>query len=198
MRIPIDCILQNPQQPRGKIDEAELQSLADSIKEVGLINPIAVEKSGEKYILIDGERRWRACKLAGLTEIDASMRPSTYSSSGYPRLFIPMEDIFTGEVFTAKAAGKAMYGITLYNQNTNTYSAFEAGFNGAMHAIAIAPNEDVYIGGEFTNVRGGLPAKRLLKAAWGAVKRLLKRLAEKVCKVCPVVILLKKLGERER
>jgi ParB/RepB/Spo0J family partition protein len=76
MLIPVDKILPNPQQPRLEFNQVELQELAASIKENGLIQPVVVEQAGDSYILIDGERRWRACKLLGLTEINASIRQS--------------------------------------------------------------------------------------------------------------------------
>jgi ParB family transcriptional regulator, chromosome partitioning protein len=60
MKIKIEKIVPNPEQPRHEFDQAEMETLAQSIKEHGLINPIAVEDAGDHYILIDGERRWRA------------------------------------------------------------------------------------------------------------------------------------------
>ena len=77
MLIPIDKIIPNPQQPREQIDAAELESLADNIRQHGLLNAIAVEKNHNGYILIDGERRWRACALIGMTEIEAVVRESS-------------------------------------------------------------------------------------------------------------------------
>lgn len=67
-------IIPNPLQPRRFFDRADLQSLASSIKSCGLIQPIAVKRSDHpdaeaKYEIIAGERRWRACKIAGLREI---------------------------------------------------------------------------------------------------------------------------------
>ncbi len=69
--IPIDRILPNPEQPRTYFDWEGLEELAASIREQGLIQPIVVEKLGKDYILHDGERRLRACKLAGLQYIRA-------------------------------------------------------------------------------------------------------------------------------
>lgn len=68
MNIPVDSVLVNPDQPRQEFDPDELQTLADSIKEHGLIQPISVEgpMPGGEYILIDGERRWRAHQMLGL------------------------------------------------------------------------------------------------------------------------------------
>ena len=56
-------------QPRKNFDEEKLQELADSIQSKGLIEPIIVQKQDDHYEIIAGERRWRACKLAGLKEI---------------------------------------------------------------------------------------------------------------------------------
>lgn len=72
-RIPLDRILPNPEQPRKTIDEGELLNLAASIKENDVIQPITVEQAGKNYILHDGERRVRAARLAGLTDIPATV-----------------------------------------------------------------------------------------------------------------------------
>ena len=70
--IPLDKIQPNPSQPRIEFDEATLWELAQSIQEEGLIQPIEVE-AGENgaYILHHGERRVRACRLAGIRNIQA-------------------------------------------------------------------------------------------------------------------------------
>ena len=73
--IRLDSIEANPYQPRTKFDEAELEELAASIKTYGLIQPVTVRPiENGKYQLISGERRFRAAKLAGLTEIPAFVR----------------------------------------------------------------------------------------------------------------------------
>jgi len=75
-RIPVDKIRPNHFQPRRNFDDAKLAELSDSIKERGLIQPISVWKDSgdDQYELIAGERRLRAAKLAGLTEIDAIVK----------------------------------------------------------------------------------------------------------------------------
>lgn len=88
MLIPIDSIVPNPEQPRQAIPEESLAELAESIRTHGLINPIAVEAAGNQFILIDGERRWRAAKLAGLREIEASVRPGLNGSGSLERLIL--------------------------------------------------------------------------------------------------------------
>lgn len=67
--IDINKIVINKQQPRTVFDEEKIEELASSIKENGLIQPIIVRKKDKKYEIIAGERRYRACKLAGLKEI---------------------------------------------------------------------------------------------------------------------------------
>ncbi len=73
--IDINKIKTNPYQPRADFDEQALQELADSIKELGLIQPITVKKTGkDEYQLISGERRLRAAKIAGLEKIPVYVR----------------------------------------------------------------------------------------------------------------------------
>ena len=68
-----DCIA-NPTQPRTTFDPTALEELADSIRTLGLIQPITVRKQGEKYLIISGERRWRAAQMAELETIPAYIR----------------------------------------------------------------------------------------------------------------------------
>jgi ParB family chromosome partitioning protein len=73
--LPLDAITPNPRQPREVFDEDALAELVTSIKEVGLLQPVVVRQVGpERYELIMGERRWRACREAGLERIPAIVR----------------------------------------------------------------------------------------------------------------------------
>lgn len=73
--IPLDEITPNPRQPREIFDEDALQELVTSIQEVGLLQPIVVRQlAPSRYELIMGERRWRACREAGLEAIPAIVR----------------------------------------------------------------------------------------------------------------------------
>lgn len=73
--IPISQIERNPLQPRSDFDQEALQELADSIRQLGIIQPITVKKSGDsKYIIISGERRWRASQIVGLETLPAYIR----------------------------------------------------------------------------------------------------------------------------
>lgn len=94
MEIPISQISPNPQQPRTDFDPAALAELAASIREHGVILPVALEKrddgpglDGEpRYYLEDGERRLRAAQLAGLTTIPAVVNPSRNGTGARLRL----------------------------------------------------------------------------------------------------------------
>jgi len=74
--IPLDAISPNPQQPRQVMSPEALQGLAASIREVGVLQPIVVRRGEEpgSFMLVAGERRWRASRLAGLKEIPALVR----------------------------------------------------------------------------------------------------------------------------
>ena len=75
LMIPLGEIEPNPFQPRQTFDREELDGLAASIKTLGLISPITVRRiAADKYQIISGERRFRACQMAGLTEIPAYVR----------------------------------------------------------------------------------------------------------------------------
>ena len=67
--IDVSTIFANPNQPRKVFDETALRELADSIEKHGVIMPIIVNKSGDRYMIIAGERRFRASKLAGLKTV---------------------------------------------------------------------------------------------------------------------------------
>lgn len=74
-KIPLEQIQPGRYQPRTYMDQAALQELAASIKSQGLIQPVVVRRlESGKYELIAGERRWRACQIAGLTDIPAVVR----------------------------------------------------------------------------------------------------------------------------
>ncbi len=75
IELDIEAIEINPFQPRTNFNEEQLQELASSIRELGLIQPITVRKLDfNKYQLISGERRLRACKIVGLTTVPAYIR----------------------------------------------------------------------------------------------------------------------------
>lgn len=69
--VDLNAVKPNPEQPRKSFSEESLKELADSIRAQGVIQPILVEKQGDSYFLIAGERRYRAARLAGLSAIPA-------------------------------------------------------------------------------------------------------------------------------
>ena len=75
--VNINLIEPNKEQPRQYFDEQALQELADSIKQIGIIQPIVVQKKDKYYVIIAGERRWRAAKIAGLKEIPVIVKDYT-------------------------------------------------------------------------------------------------------------------------
>lgn len=73
--IAISQIIPNPTQPRKRFDDEALQELADSIRQLGVIQPVTLRKAeGDKYIIISGERRWRASQIVGLESLPAYIR----------------------------------------------------------------------------------------------------------------------------
>lgn len=74
IEIPIERIIPNPNQPRTHFDSKALKELAQSISELGVIQPITVRKVHDKFELISGERRYRASQMIGLTKIPAFIR----------------------------------------------------------------------------------------------------------------------------
>ncbi len=69
LRVPLDAIDANPAQPRTTFRPEQLQELAASIQAHGVIQPLIVRKSGDRYELVAGERRWRASRLAGVLDV---------------------------------------------------------------------------------------------------------------------------------
>jgi ParB family chromosome partitioning protein len=76
--IPIEAVSPNPRQPRTVFDADAMAELVQSVREVGLLQPVVVRRAGDaSYELVMGERRWRACLQAGLTVIPAIVRDTT-------------------------------------------------------------------------------------------------------------------------
>lgn len=79
--LPLSSLVPNPDQPRKQFREEQLRELAQSIREKGIIQPLIVEKQGDNnYIIIAGERRYRAASLAGLTTVPVVIKNLTESS----------------------------------------------------------------------------------------------------------------------
>jgi len=78
--IPTASIRPNPQQPREHFDEESMAALAESIREVGVLQPVLVRAGGDGFELIAGERRWRAARRIGLQTIPAIVRTADDAS----------------------------------------------------------------------------------------------------------------------
>ena len=78
LQVPIDKIYPNPDQPRKHFSEKQITNLAQTIQECGVLQPITIkpDDDGNRYMIIMGERRWRAAQVAGLKEIPARVRNS--------------------------------------------------------------------------------------------------------------------------
>lgn len=74
----------NVSQPRKMFDEEQLGELAESIRRYGVLQPLLVQKKGDRYELIAGERRWRAAKLAGFREVPVIVRYETADDGDRP------------------------------------------------------------------------------------------------------------------
>jgi ParB family transcriptional regulator, chromosome partitioning protein len=72
--VPIEHVLRNPRNPRRMFKEEELQDLASSLRQHGIVQPVVVRPRGADFEIIAGERRWRAAQLAGLVEIPVIVR----------------------------------------------------------------------------------------------------------------------------
>lgn len=77
IKVKINSVEPNREQPRKKFDESSLQELADSIKQFGVLQPLIVQKRDNYYEIIAGERRWRAAKMAGLKEVPVVIKEMT-------------------------------------------------------------------------------------------------------------------------
>ncbi|NMA64626.1 MAG: ParB/RepB/Spo0J family partition protein [Clostridiaceae bacterium] len=77
LEVKINEVEPNIDQPRKEFDEEKLKALADSIKEHGVVQPIIVRSEGKRYVIVAGERRWRASKLAGLKTIPVIVKDLT-------------------------------------------------------------------------------------------------------------------------
>ncbi len=76
LEVPANAIAPNPKQPRSRFDDETLAELAASIREVGILQPIVVRRTGRGYEVVTGERRLRAAKLAGMATVPVVLRDS--------------------------------------------------------------------------------------------------------------------------
>ena len=114
IEIEIEKIEANPNQPRKNFDETALRELADSIALHGVIMPIVVNKKGNKYMIIAGERRWRASKLAGKKSVPAIVKDYTERQVKEISLIENLQREYLNPIEAANAMKQLMeeYGIT--------------------------------------------------------------------------------------
>jgi ParB family chromosome partitioning protein len=112
--IDVSSIFANPNQPRKVFDEGALKELADSIAKHGVIMPIIVNKSGDRYMIIAGERRFRASKIAGLSKVPVIIK--TYNERQIKEISLienlQREDLNPIEAATAMRSLMDEYGMT--------------------------------------------------------------------------------------
>ncbi len=112
--VEVTKIFANPNQPRKVFDEGALRELADSISKHGVIMPIIVNKSGDRYMIIAGERRFRASKIAGLEKVPVIIK--TYNERQIKEISLienlQREDLNPIEAATAMRSLMDEYGMT--------------------------------------------------------------------------------------
>lgn len=164
LMLPINKVEPRKDQPRANFDEEALQTLADSIAQYGIIQPIVARKQGNYYQIIAGERRWRASRLAGLTEvpvrvIEADDRRTAEltlvenlqrenlnpmeEARGYKSL---IEDFGLTQDVAARSVGKSRPAVTnalrLLSLTPSVMKLVEEGSLSAGHARALLPLAD--------------------------------------------------------
>ena len=112
--VPVNHVKPNPDQPRNRFDDTALEELAASMTEVGVLQPIVVTAVDDGYQLIAGERRWRAAKRAGLSEIPVVIRRATGDSTLVEALIenVQRQDLTPIEEAHAFQQLLAKYGMT--------------------------------------------------------------------------------------
>ncbi len=112
--IELSSIFANPNQPRKVFDEVALRELADSISKHGVLSPIIVNRSGDRFMIIAGERRYRASKMAGLNKVPVIIK--TYNERQIKEISLienlQREDLNPIEAASAMKALMTDYGLT--------------------------------------------------------------------------------------
>ena len=201
--ININDIEPNRDQPRKDFDETALAELADSISQHGLIQPIVVKPTIDgTYSIIAGERRWRACRMAGITEVPVIIKVADEQSLMEMALIenLQREDLNAVEEAlgyrslidgygltqdeVAKRMGNSRSAVTnalrLLNLNEAELEALRRGTISAGHARALLSCEDEEMRGKMlTAAAGGASVRELEKMAAAAKKAKTAKTAEK-------------------
>ena len=127
LTLPISKVEPRADQPRYSFDEEALETLSESIRQYGLIQPITVRKlDGGFYQIIAGERRWRAARMAGLSEV-----PVRIIEADDKRAIAPLMDDSVNEIFAE---------IAHYHPGSHVISTNDNDENGYRFAVRIPPN----------------------------------------------------------
>ena len=112
--VKIDDIIPDDDQPRRNFKQDQLEALADSIREHGVLMPIVVTKEGDKYKIVAGERRWRASKIAGLDKMPVIIRTLDAQNRLELSLIenVQREDLNAIEIATAYAKLKTQFNLS--------------------------------------------------------------------------------------
>ena len=197
MYLPINKVEPNRDQPRKVFQEDALNELAESIKNFGILQPLLVQKKGDYYQIIAGERRWRAAKIAGLKEVPVVIKDLSEKeileislienlqredlnpieeAKGYQQL---LQEFGMTQEELAKRVSKSRSAITntlrLMNLSEKVQEMLSDGRLSAGHARALLPLEDKIIQEEAAEriVRDGLSVRateRLVKVLLGGKK----------------------------
>lgn len=174
--IDVSSIFANPNQPRKIFDQTALQELANSISKHGVIMPIIVNKSGDRYMIIAGERRFRATKLAGLNKIPAIVK--NYNERQIKEISLienlQREDLNPIEAATAMRSLMDDYGLTQEDLADRIGKSRPAIAN-TLRLLTLAPEVIKLVsGGELSagHARAliSLPQAEQLKIAQAAIK----------------------------
>ena len=174
--IAVDSIFANPNQPRKMFDETALNELAESIKKHGVIMPIIVNRSGDRFMIIAGERRFRASKIAGLTKIPVIVK--NYDERQIKEISLienlQREDLNPIEAATAMKSLMEDYGLTQEDLADRIGKSRPAIAN-TLRLLSLAPEVRKFvISGELTAGHARtlvtVPTKDQIKMANTAVK----------------------------
>ena len=190
--LPLREIEPDPEQPRKKFDEEALSGLAASIQENGLLQPIAVrpKRIGTGYLIIAGERRWRAARLAGLTEVPVLIKDVTDEQAAALALIenLQREDLDPIEVAEGCRQLIEKYGLTQETAAKRLGKSRSAVTN-SLRLLALpqevrAKVSDGSLSFGHAKVLLGLPSEELIQAAADEVidKGLNVRQTEALCK----------------
>lgn len=190
--LPLREIEPDPDQPRKNFDEDALRQLADSIGENGLLQPIAVrpQKLGRGYIIIAGERRWRAARLAGLDEVPVLIKDVTDEQAAALALIenLQREDLDPLEEAQGYHQLIEKYGLTQEAAAKRLGKSRSAITNSLRLLNLPQPTQELVAKGILSSghakVLLGLPSQELMKEAAATIvgKELTVRQTEALCK----------------